>query len=149
MIIKAANQKLSALISVVMLMADFNRKDMFNFFIRGQFNYCPLLWVFSTTAVNHKITRLPERGFRALLSDKISTFIKMMTCDDMLSKSNDTTIHEKNIQKTMTEFYQYLYGPSAPIMSKVFTKRNLKYYVRNCRVTLLPNLKPKDTAPLR
>ena len=61
----------------------------------------------------------------------------------MLSKSNDTTIHVKNIQKLMTEFYKYLYGLSAPIMKEVFTKRLLKYNLRNCRAALLPKPKTK------
>ena len=52
----------------------------------------PLLQMLSTRAVNHKINRLHERGFRALLNDGTSTF------NDMLLKSNDTTIHIKNIQ---------------------------------------------------
>ena len=47
-IIKAANQRLSALIRVAPLMTDFNKKIIFNSFIKGQFNYCPLLWMFST-----------------------------------------------------------------------------------------------------
>ena len=54
-IIKTANQKLSALIRFTPLMTDFNKKVIFNSFIKGQFNYCPLLWIFSTRAVNHKI----------------------------------------------------------------------------------------------
>ena len=95
LIIKTANQKLSARIRVVPLMTDFNKKAILNFFIKGQFNYCPLLWMFSTRAVNHKINRLHERGLRALLNDEASTF------NDMLSKSNDATIHVKNIQKLM------------------------------------------------
>ena len=43
----------------------------------------------------------------------------------------------------MIEFYKYLYGYSAPIMKEVFTKRILKYSLRNCRQTLLPNPKTK------
>ena len=43
----------------------------------------------STAAVNHNINIIKERGLRALLGNKISTF------DDMLSKSNDTAIHVK------------------------------------------------------
>ena len=66
--------------------------------------------MFSTRKVNHKINRLPERGLRALQNDETSTF------NDMLSKSNDITIHVKNIQKLMIESYKYLYGLSAPIM---------------------------------
>ena len=61
----------------------------------------------------------------------------------MLLKSNDTTNHVKNIQKFITEFYKYLYDLSAPIMQEVFTKRQLKCNLRNCRVTLLPNPKTK------
>ena len=66
--------------------------------------------MFSPRAVNHKINRLHERGLRALLNDETSTF------NDMLSKSNDTTIHVKNIQKLVIEFRKYLYGLSTPIM---------------------------------
>ena len=43
----------------------------------------------------------------------------------------------------MIEFYKYIYGLLAPIMKEVFTKRLLKYNLRNCRVTLLPNPKTK------
>ena len=74
-------------------MTDFNKKVIFNSFIKGQFNYCPLLWIFSTRAVNHKIKRHHERGLRALLNDETSAF------NDMLSKSNDTTIHTKKKSK--------------------------------------------------
>ena len=136
-IIKAANQKLRVLISVTPSMTDFNKKVIFNPFIKGQFNYCPLLWMFSTWTVNHKINRLHKRGLRALLNDETSTF------NDMLSKSNNATVHVKNIQKLMIEFYKYLYGLSAPIMKEVLTKRLLKYNLRNCGVTILPNPKTK------
>ena len=56
----------------------------------------------NTRAVNHKINRLHEGGLRALLNDETSTF------NDMLSKSNDTTIEVKNIRKLMIEFDIYL-----------------------------------------
>ena len=81
---------------------------------------CPLPWMFSTREVNHKTNRLHERGLRALLNDETSTF------NDMLSKSNDTTIHVKNIQKLIIEFHKYLYRLSAPIMNK----QGIKIYHR-------------------
>ena len=93
--------------------------------------------MFSTRDVSHKVNRLHERGLRALLNDETSRF------NEMLSKSILTTIHIKNIQKLMVEFYKYHYGLSAPIMKEVFTKRLLNYNLRNCRVTLLPNPKTK------
>ena len=136
-IIKAANQKLSALIRVAPSMTDFNRKVIFNSFFKGQFNHFLLLWMFSKRAVNHKINKPHERGLKALLNEETSTF------NDMLSKSNDTTIDVKNIQKLMIEFYKYLYSLSAPIMKEILTKRLLNYKLRNCTVTLLPNPKTK------
>ena len=84
--IKTANQKLSALTRVAPFMTNFNRKVISNYLIKGQINYYPLLWMFSTRAVNHKINRLHKRGLRTLLNDDTSTF------NHMLSKSNDTTI---------------------------------------------------------
>ena len=77
-IIKAANQKLSALIRVALLMIDFNKKVIFKSFIKGKVNYCPLLWMFSTTAVNHKINMPHERRLRALLNNETSTFNGML-----------------------------------------------------------------------
>ena len=91
----------------------------------------------STREVNHKINRLHERGLRALINDETSTF------NDMLSKNNDITIHDKTIQKLMIEFCKYLCGLSAPTMKEFFTKRILKYNLRKCRETLLPNPKTK------
>ena len=129
-IIKTANQKLSTLVRVAPFMTDFNKMVIFNFFFKGQFNYCRLLWMFSTREVNYKINRLHERGLRALLNDETLTF------NNMLSKNNGTTIHAKNIQKLMIEFYKSLYSLSAPIMKDFFTKRMLKHNPRNCRQIL-------------
>lgn len=49
--------------------------------------------ILSVEAVNKKINRPHEKGLRALLNDKTSAF------NEMLTKSNDTTIHAENIQK--------------------------------------------------
>ena len=42
-IVKTANQKLRTLTIVVAFMNNFNKKVIFNYFIKGQFNYCSLL----------------------------------------------------------------------------------------------------------
>ena len=51
-----------------------------------------------------------------------------------VSKSNNTTIHAKNIQKFITEFYKYLYGLSVPIIKEIVTKRLLKYLSITCKI---------------
>ena len=79
-------------------MTHFNKKFTINSFIKGQFSYCSLLWMFSTRAANQKINRLHER--RALLNHETSTF------NNMLSKSNDTTIHVKKYSKILDSILQ-------------------------------------------
>ena len=82
-------------------------------------------------------------GLRALLNDETSTF------NDMLSKSNDTTIHVKTIQKLMLEFYKYLYGLSAPIMKEVFKKEYFSITFEIVEKLFCQNLKPKNMALIR
>ena len=48
--------------------------------------------ILSVEAVNKKINRPHEKGLRALPNDKTSAF------NEMLTKSNDTTIHAENIK---------------------------------------------------
>ena len=72
-----------------------------------------------------------------LLNDEPSTF------NDTLSKRNDTITPVENIQILMTEFYSYLCSLLAPEMKEAFTKRVLKYNLRNSKVTLLPIPKTK------
>ena len=88
-VIKTVNQKLSSLMRVTSFKTDLNKKVVFNYFIKCQFIYPPLLRMFSTRTVNHRINRVHERELRALLNDKTSTVT------EMLSKINDTTIHVK------------------------------------------------------
>ena len=104
-ILKAANQMLSALTEshyLWLISIKPIKRLYFNSFIKSRFNYCPLLWIFRTRVANHKIIRLHEREFKALLNDEISIF------KDMLSKCDDTAVYVKIIQKLMIEFYKYL-----------------------------------------
>ena len=79
-IIKTANRNLSVPIRAAPLIADVNGQFISDSFIKRQFNYCPLLWLFSNRTLNHKLNRHNERGLRALLTDQTSTF------NDQLSK---------------------------------------------------------------
>ena len=78
-------------------MADFNKNVIFNSFIKGQFNYRPLIWMISTKVEKHKINRLREKVLRELLHD--GTLLYEETINNTLSKSNNTTIRVKKYSK--------------------------------------------------
>ena len=77
-------------------MSHFNKKIIF-ISLSKTISIIVELLIFSNKSANHKINRLNKKGLTALLNDKTSTF------KEMLSKSTDTTIHVKNVQKMMTE----------------------------------------------
>ena len=59
----------------------------------SQFNYCSVIWICHSLALNNKINRLHERCLRLLYNNKISTF------KELLEKDNAVSIHNRKIQE--------------------------------------------------
>ena len=60
---KKAGKKLHALSRVFKYMDISQRKLIANAFIMSQFSYCPLIWMFHSRAMEHKINRTHERTY--------------------------------------------------------------------------------------
>ena len=43
-------------------------------FVKAQFGYFPLIWMFYSRGLNNKINRIHERALRITYKDKSSTF---------------------------------------------------------------------------
>ena len=93
-ICKKPNQKLKALVKKKTKFASpFQRKTLSNSFIKSQFSYCPLIWMFTSKGLNNKINRIHEKSRRLVLYDHQSTLAEML---DIL---NGKTIHQQCISK--------------------------------------------------
>ena len=126
-ICKKASRKLNALYRISNIL-NYNQKMLIlNSFIQGQFNYCPLVWMFCFRSSNNKINRLHERALRLCQNDYISPF------ESLLVETNSLKIHDRNIEKLMIEIYKCLNGLSPPIMNDFFTYRQNNYSIRNFR----------------
>ena len=112
-----ANRKLSALARVSRMMPLHKRKILFNAFVKSQFAYCPLIWMFHDRQINAKINRLHERALRIVYQDDISTF------DELLTKDEGFTIHERNVQLLAIEVYKSKCGLSPDFMNELFLKK--------------------------
>ena len=66
---KKASQKLHALARIVNYMNLINRKFLMKAFVTSQFKYCPLIWMFHSRELNHRINRLHERALRLVYQD--------------------------------------------------------------------------------
>ena len=71
-----------------------------NAVILSNFNYCPLIWLSSTKAVNNEINRTHKRALRILFNDYDSSF------DELLERSESVKIHVQNLNKLMIEIYK-------------------------------------------
>ena len=97
-------------------------------FIKSQFGYCPLVWMFHCRSLNNKVNRIHERAFRITYNDKSSSL------QNLLEKDNCVTILHRNIKILATETYKFLQGLSPPLMNEIFVERNNNYSLRGNNV---------------
>ena len=103
------------------------RRMLMNAFFSSQFNYCPVVWMCHSRALNKKINRLHERCLRIIYNDKTFTF------KELLEKDNSVSIHYRNIQALAIEMYKVANGMSPEIMNEIFQLREKSHY--NLRYT--------------
>ena len=118
------------------------RRIVMKTFIASQFNYCPLIWMFHSRAINNKINRLHERALRIVITDFKSSFEGLLTKDKSLS------IHERNIQTLALEINKFLTGLSPNFLNNVFHKnisvmifQNIKNFIPEILIQLDMKLK--------
>ena len=126
-ICQTAGKKLNALTRLYYLISPYQLRLVLNSFIKGQFNYCPLIWMFSSKKSNNLVNKIHERTLRLIHNDYDKSF------NDLLNIDNEVTFHTKNIQKLMIEVYKYVNGLSNSITNVIFSKRSIKYNLRNYR----------------
>ena len=118
-ICRKASRKTYALARIVPYMDLSKRRMVMNAFFNSQFNYCPLIWMCHNRMTNRKINRLHERCLRIIYNDTQSSF-KML-----LEKDSSVYIHDWNIQCLATEIYKVTNGLSPPVVSNIFTQKNV------------------------
>ena len=81
---KKAAQKIEALSRLLNHLNYFLKRLIFNsiIIIKSQFNFCPLIWMFSRRTSNNTINKIDERALRLILNDHTSNF--------MIERRNDT-----------------------------------------------------------
>ena len=114
---RKANRKLNALTRVTSYIDLQKRRILINAFFNFQFNYCRVIWMFHSRALNSKINRLHERWLRILYNDKTSTF------NELLEKNNSVSIQYKNIYPLAIEIFKVTNGMSRVIMNETFQLR--------------------------
>ena len=85
-----------------------------NAFILSQFSYCPLIWMFHSRKLNHRITKIHECALRIVYNDHQCTF------EELLEKDNSFTIHKGNLQKLAIEMLKVNNGLLVQLVGENF-----------------------------
>ena len=129
---KKANQKLHALARLSNYIDPIKSEILMNSFIRSQFNYCPLVWLFHDRATNSKLNRIHERALRLVCKDSKSELEKL--------KKKYGTIHQHNLQLLMIEIFKTKNSLNPTFMKNIFTERNIPYSLRSENHLRLPKV---------
>ena len=116
-ILSKAGSKLTALARLTNILPFSKMKLLMESFVKAQFSYCPLVWMFSNRTLNSRINKLQERSLRILYKDDISTF------EELLEKDNSITIHDHNIKLLAREMYKTKNGIEPNNLSEFVTNR--------------------------
>ena len=130
---KKANQKLHALARLSNYIDPIKSEILMNSFIRSQFNYCPLVWMFYDRTTNSKLNRIHERALRLVCKDSESELEKL--------KKKYGTIHQHNLQLLMIEIFKTKNNLNPTFMKNIFTERNIQYSLRSENHLRLPKVK--------
>ena len=121
---KKAAQKLRELNRISPLLDPEKKRLVFNAVIKSHFNFCPLIWIFSSRRSNNLINRIHERSLRTVYNDTSSTL------QELLKRNRSVSIHHKNIQILTTEVFKVANNTCLLIMKAFFDFRENRYSIR-------------------
>ena len=122
---KKATQKLHALKRIAQYMSIKQRKLIMNAFIKSQFSYSPLTWMFHSRKSNNRINRIHESALKTVYNDYTTTFENLLLID------NSVSIHHRNLQVLATEIYKIKNKIAPEIMNDILLERSIIYNLRN------------------
>ena len=119
----AANQ-LNALMRLKQFLSFEAKKVLLNSYFYSNFNYCPLVWMFSSAKSLNKIETLQKRALHYLYSDYESY-------DTLLAKSGKVTMKASRLRSLCVEIYKSINSVNPSFMNEIFRLRVTHRMVRS------------------
>ena len=102
-----------------------NRKAIYTSFIASNFNYCPLVWFFTSRESIHKIDKTQERALRFVIKDHISLY------KNLLLKSGFDWFRVYAVKCLMIELLKILEGITPNYLCDLIVKADTPYDTRD------------------
>jgi hypothetical protein len=140
-ICKSATSKTNALLRIRPYIDTEKARTLYNAYVASAFNYCNIIWMFSTKQSNDRINRAHKRALRIVYNEYDSSL------EELLQIDGSTSIHKRNLRVLATEIYKSLNHLNPEFMWDLFSVRETKYSLRSGYCLKLPetNLKTYGT----
>ena len=123
-ICRRASNQLNALIRLRNFLNFEEKKILINSYFMSNFNYCPLVWMFSSSSSLKKVENLQKRALRFLYNDYKTSY------DDLLKKAGTSSMNVKRLRTLCTEMYKTVNDLNPNFMNEIFTLRQTNRPVR-------------------
>ena len=119
----AANQ-LNALIRLKRFLGFKEKRIPINSYFMANFNYCPLVWMFSSASSLKKIENLQKRALRFLYNDYEISY------EELLLKPGRATMNVNRLRILYTEIYKTINNLNPEFMRDLFSLRETSRLAR-------------------
>ena len=120
----AANQ-LHALIRLRMFLNFKEKKTLINSYFYSNFNYCPLVWMFSSTKSLNKVESLQKRALGFLYEDYV------LSNEELLQRAGKETMKVNRLRSFCIEIYKLINTINPTYMNEIFKLRKISRVVRS------------------
>ena len=107
-------------------------KVLYNAFINSQFSYASIIWMFCRKTDYLKMEKIQCKALKIVFNSNKSF-------EDLLSHSNEVSIHQKQLRQLTTEIYKNLTELKPEFIKPFFTVKELPYNLRNGLILNLPS----------
>ena len=109
------------------------KEAIINTFVHSNFNYCCLIWHFSSKKSQNKVEKIHERSLKFLSNDYLSSYA------ELLEKSTSVSMETKRLRTMVYEIFKTLNNLNPVFMKDIFhyspnvthEKHNLYIHTQN------------------
>ena len=84
-------------------------------FVSSQFSYCPLIWMYHSRKMEHRINSIHKRAFKLVYQGSHDP-----TFQEQLTKYKSVSVHQKHLQLLATEIFKSKTGVLLELMNDIF-----------------------------
>ena len=105
-----------------------SRLSIYKSFIMSNFNYCPVVWMFTSKYSLSKLEGIQKRALRFVLDDYTSDYV------ELLDKANVPGMKIMALRYLAIEVYKCINGINPKYLNDLFTIKERKYQLRNVSI---------------